>query len=87
MIYVEVVHFFTINMPKVRYMGFLTLDADFYLCHRFSLFIIRNFGDIASRPNKNYISLPAEFSEVFWHFLAAYANKNNARFQLSEDEV
>ena len=67
--------------------GVLTLDTDFYLCHRFSLFIIRNFGDIASRPNKNYISLPAEFSEVFWHFLAAYANKNNARFQLSEDEV
>ena len=52
-------------------MELLTLDADFYLCHRFSLFIIRNFGDIASRPNKNYISLPAEFSEVFWHFLAA----------------
>ena len=56
---------------KARYMELLTLDADFYLCHRFSLFIIRNFGDIASRPNKNYISLPAEFSEVFWHFLAA----------------
>ena len=49
-------------MLKVRYMGFLTLDADFYLCHRFSLFIIRNFGDIASRPNKNYISLPLHTS-------------------------
>ena len=42
----------------------LTLIADFFLCRRFSLFIIRNFGDIASRPNRNYISLPAEFGEV-----------------------
>ena len=52
-------------------MVFWTSVADFILCRRFSLFIIRNFGDIGTRPNRNYISLPAKFDEVSWLFLAA----------------
>lgn len=41
-----------------------TSIADFILCLRFSLFIIRNFGDIATHPNRNYISLPAKFGDM-----------------------
>ena len=65
-------------------MELLTLDADFYLCHRFSLFIIRNFGDIASHPYRNIYL--CHFILRFLAFLCGMLTKYllNARFQNSD---
>ena len=71
---------------KCEYIVLLTLVADFFLCRRFSLFIIRNFGNIASRPYRNLYLCPPAFTR-FCDFLSGMANKMYARFQLSEDEV
>ena len=56
-------------------MELLTLDADFYLCHRFSLFIIRNFGDMASRPNRELYIFGRRLLRGFVTFLAAWRTK------------
>ena len=68
-------------------MVLLTLIADLFLCLRFSLFIIRNFGDMASHPNRKLYIFVRRLLRGFVPFLAAWRTKRNARFQLPEDEV
>ena len=57
-IYVGMLHFFTINMPKVRYMGFVDR-----LCRRSATFLTK-FAIFAGwqSPLQKYISLPLHTS-------------------------